>query len=117
MNSRDVATGVLIMLVVALYSLDGESSANFTNPGSQADGGGVITGEEPAGNGGAATALPDLKGLTLAEAVTIVEETGATWLAVPTTDGDFPVGQVIDHSPGPGSTIGPGDVVSFSVSQ
>jgi hypothetical protein len=111
--------GVLIMLVVALYALGSESSANFNgegNPGGQ-NNGGAAPADQPAANGGNALALPDLTGLTLAEAIAIVEDTGATWLAVPTTEGDVPAGQVISFSPGEGTVVGPGDVVSLTVSQ
>jgi beta-lactam-binding protein with PASTA domain len=66
---------------------------------------------------GPATALPDLAGQTLEEAVTIVEETGATYLIVLTTEGDIPVGVVVAHDPGPGDTVGPGDLVTITVSQ
>jgi cytoskeletal protein RodZ len=114
-----VVVAVLVMLVVALYSLGSESSANFSEAGgSDQENGSVITGDEPGSDGGgAALALPDLKGLTLAEAVEIVEDTGATYIVVLTTAGDIPAGQVIEHSPGPGTSVGPGDVVSLSVSQ
>lgn len=111
--------GVLIMLVIALYSLGSESSANFG--GEQAansqNEGGVITGDDPGAGGGSALALPDLAGLTLAEAVTIIEETGATYIVFGTTAGDIPAGQVVEHSPGPGTSVGAGDVVSLTVSQ
>lgn len=111
--------GVLIMLVIALYSLGSESSANFNDTGSNGDSQGnqeVITGDN-ANNGGNALALPDLKGLTLAEAVDIIEETGATYVVFGTTAGDVPAGQIVEFSPGEGTTVGAGDVVSLTVSQ
>ncbi|HUF53401.1 MAG TPA: helix-turn-helix domain-containing protein [Dehalococcoidia bacterium] len=111
--------GVLIMLVVALYALGSESSANFSEDtsGGTENNGAVPAADAPAEGGGNAQTLPDLTGLTLAEAVAIVEENGATWLAVPTTEGDVPAGQVISFSPGEGTVVGPGDVVSITVSQ
>lgn len=114
--------GALIMLVVALYALGSESSADFREAeeaaGSQNNG--VLTGDGgdgQAGSDGAALALPDLAGQTLGEAIAIIEETGATYIVVGTSEGDIPAGVVIEHSPGPGATVGPGDIVSISVSQ
>ncbi len=117
--------GALIVLVVALYSLGSESSSpDFRDGGlTGAQNDGVLTGDDPGAGGqgqvvgGPANALPDLSGQTLQEAVTIVEETGATYLIVGTTEGDIPVGVVVAHSPGPGDTVGPGDLVTITVSQ
>jgi beta-lactam-binding protein with PASTA domain len=78
----------------------------------------VITGgNDSTGNQGAALALPDLAGQTLEEAVAIIEETGATYLVVGTTEGDVPAGVVVEHNPGPGATVGEGDLVTITVSQ
>jgi hypothetical protein len=115
--------GALIMLIVALYALGSESSADFRVPDTagQQD---VITGDGAGddtttdeGGGGAALALPDLAGQTLEQAIAIVEETGASYIIVGTTEGDIPVGTVVDHNPGPGATVGPGDLVTLTVSQ
>ena len=115
--------GALIVLVIALYSLGSESNPDFRD-GAFADtqSNDVLTGDDPGAGGqgqagGAANALPDLSGQTLEEAVTIVEETGATYLIVGTTEGDIPVGVVVAHDPGPGDTVGPGDLVTITVSQ
>ncbi|MEX1195177.1 MAG: helix-turn-helix domain-containing protein [Dehalococcoidia bacterium] len=111
--------GVLIMLVVALYAVGNESSADFREPGelAGAQNDSVITGDNPGQGGGAALALPDLTGLTLGEAVLKIEETGATYFVVGTTEGDIPVGQVVDQNPGPGTSVGEGDLVTLTVSQ
>jgi cytoskeletal protein RodZ len=114
--------GVLIMLVVGLYALGSEESgADFRSPETFAanQNNDVITGNdtEVGDPEGPALALPDLAGQTLDEAVSIIEETGATYIVVGTTEGDIPVGQVVEHSPGPGSAVGPGDLVTLTVSQ
>ncbi len=115
--------GALIVLVIALYSLGSDSNADFrpdSFPDTQSNG--VLTGGDSGTGGegqvgGPANALPDLAGQTLEEAVTIVEETGATYLIIGTTEGDIPVGVVVAHDPGPGDTVGPGDLVTITVSQ
>lgn len=115
--------GALIVLVIVLYSLGSESSADFRSDGlSGAQDNGLLTnGDSGAGTeggvSGPATALPDLAGQTLGEAVAIVEGMGATYLIVGTTEGDVPVGVVVAHDPGPGETVGPGDLVTITVSQ
>ncbi|MCH7809334.1 MAG: helix-turn-helix domain-containing protein [Chloroflexi bacterium] len=115
--------GALIVLVVVLYSLGSDSNPDFRSEGfAGTQDNGVLTGDGPGAGGqgqvsGPAIALPDLAGQTLEEAVTIVEETGATYLIVGTTEGDIPAGVVVAHDPGPGDTVGPGDLVTITVSQ
>lgn len=112
----------LIAVVIGLYSL-GRSDSNTAFGGVSPDtdvsdpAGDVITGDGPIPNAGPAVAIPDLTGQTLAEAIAIIEDSGATYLVVRTPEGDFPSGQVIDQSPGPGEAIGPGDVVTLTVAQ
>lgn len=121
-----IAIGVvvaLIMLVVALYSLGSDSNPDFRTEGlPDTQSSDVLPGEGPAGGAqgqvsGPAIALPDLAGQTLEEAVAIIEETGATYLIVGTTEGDSPVGVVVAHDPGAGDTVGPGDLVTITVRQ
>jgi len=115
--------GTLIVLVIALYSLGSDSNPDFRSEGfAGTQNNGVLTGDEPgAGDqgqaGGPANALPDLAGQTLDEAITIVEAAGATYIIIGTTEGDVPAGVVVAHSPGPGDTVGPGDLVTLTVSQ
>ncbi len=115
--------GALIVLVVVLYSLGSDSNPYFRSEGlADTQNNGVLTGDDAGAGGegqvsGPAIALPDLAGQTLEEAVTIVEETGATYLIIGTTEGDVPVGVVVAHDPGPGDTVGPGDLVTITVSQ
>ncbi len=121
-----IAMGVvaaLIMLVVALYSLGNESNPDFRIEGQAGtQNSDVLPGEDPVAVvpgavGGPAIALPDLAGQTLEEAVAIVDETGATYLIVGTTESESAVGVVVAHDPGPGTTVGPGDLVTITVSQ
>jgi hypothetical protein len=114
--------GLLILLVIGLYAIGREdSSASFADPGAGDTEGGAITvpdgGEGEAAGGGVASALPDLVGLTEQEAVSIIEETGATPLIVGTQEGDIPVGQVVAQSPEEGAEVGAGDLVTITVSQ
>lgn len=112
--------GALILLVIALYSLGSESSPDFRSESfADAQNNGVLTGDDPGEGvvGGPDTALPDLAGQTLEEAVSIIEQIGATYLIVGTTEGDIPAGVVVAHDPSPGDTVGPGDLVTITVSQ
>jgi len=112
--------GTLIVLVIALYSLGSDSNPDFRSEGfAGTQNNGVLTGDDPVAGGqsGPASALPDLTGQTLEEAVTIVEEAGATYIIIGTTEGDDPAGVVVGHSPGPGDTVNPGDLVTLTVSQ
>lgn len=110
---------VLIAIVIGLYSVGrGDSSSSFGGTFNNTnDSGDVIGGEEGTGAGAAADAIPDLSGSTLEEATTIIEESGATYLVVRVTEGDYPTGQVIEQSIEPGSIIGAGDVVTLTVAE
>ncbi len=115
-----IAIGVvaaLVMLVVALYSLGSDSNPDFRAEGFADTQNNVLPGDAPVVVGGPAIALPDLAGQTLEEAVAIVEETGATYLIVGTTEGDSPAGVVVAHDPPAGETVGPGDLVTITVRQ
>jgi cytoskeletal protein RodZ len=113
----------LILLVIALYSVGREeTSPAFQQQTSSTTEEQVppVTGTEQQPNAaetGPGAALPDLAGQSLEDAVTIVEATGASYAIVWVSDGDFPVGQVVDHDPGPDTVVGGGDVVTLLVSQ
>ena len=118
--------GLLILLVVALYSVGHEdTSSQFQRqePGALSGNNSqdVIVPPEQNSNApaaaGPASALPDLAGQSVDDAVAIVEETGATVAIFGVKQGDVPVGQVVNHDPGPGATVGPGKVVTLIVSQ
>ena len=66
---------------------------------------------------GVAQAIPDLAGLSLDDAVAVVEEAGAGYVVVGVSDGEVPEGQVVDQKPAPGTEIGPGDLVTLIVSR
>ena len=119
--------GLLILLVVALYAVGHEdTSPQFQTREPAALTGSnnsqkVITGPEQTSNApanaGPASALPDLAGQSVDDAVSIVQETGASVSVIYVKQGDVPVGQIVNHQPGAGAAVGPGDVVTLIVSQ
>ncbi|TMF98972.1 MAG: helix-turn-helix domain-containing protein [Chloroflexi bacterium] len=119
--------GLLILLVVALYAVGHEdTSPQFQTREPAALTGSnnsqkVITGPEQTSNApanaGPASALPDLAGQSVDDAVSIVQETGASVSVIYVKQGDVPVGQIVNHQPGAGAAVGRGDVVTLIVSQ
>ena len=115
--------GFLILLVIALYSVGREGTSPALAPQENAAGDGgsqplvVPQPQEDTTVAGPAGALPDLIGQSLEDAIAIVEGTGASYVVVGVKDGDAPVGQIVDHDPGPDETVGAGDVVTLVVSQ
>jgi cytoskeletal protein RodZ len=111
--------GMLILLVIGLYSLGHDSGTTFrqsslqpnTNTNPQA------TAQAVPDNGGVTASLPDLKGQTQQQAISIIQQTGADPLVSYITATNTPPGQVLDQSPGPGQEVGPGDLVTITVSQ
>ncbi len=101
--------GVLILLVIGLYSIGREDSGSFPELASNTAGA-TTAGES-------AVALPDLAGQTLSSAIALVQETGAQYIVIGVREGDAPVDQVVDQSPAPGSAVGPGSVVTIKVSR
>ncbi len=111
------AVGLLMLLVVALYSFGLEDSSSSlvreelgvgVSEGSQG-----LSGQSL----GPALALPDLAGVSLAQAVDAIEETGASYVVIGVSESDAPAGVVVDHLPGPGTLVGPGDLVMLVVSR
>src|SRR3990172_4521219 len=119
------AGGVLILLVIGLYSLgrDGGGGPSLLNPQPAVvnnDGPRVVVppeGEAPVGEAGVAQAIPDLAGLSLDDAIAVVEEAGAGYVVVGVSGGEVPKGQVVDQNPAPGTEIGAGDLVTLIVSR
>lgn len=116
--------GFLILLVIALYSIGREDTSpafrSDQTAASEDTSQDVIVPEAPdegAPNAGPGGALPDLVGLSLEDAIAMVEATGASYIVVGVTEGDVPLGQVVDHDPGPDTVVGAGDVVALVVSQ
>jgi hypothetical protein len=119
------AVAVLILLVIGLYSLGRDSGGgpSLLNPEpAVVDNSGpeVIVppeGQAPVGEPGVAQAIPDLAGLSLDDAVAVVEEAGAGYVVVGVSDGEVPEGQVVDQTPVAGTEIGAGDLVTLIVSR
>jgi hypothetical protein len=119
------AVAVLILLVIGLYSLGRDSSEgpSLLNPEPAVvgeRGPAVIVppeGQAPASEPGVAQALPDLAGLSLDDAIAVVEEAGAGYVVIGVSDGEVPEGQVVDQQPAPGTEIGSGDLVTLIVSR
>jgi len=114
--------GVLVLLVVALYAIGNEDSGSFddlTNQPAAGDTNPLTNPEADGGTlgGGPAASIPDLLGLTVEEAISHVESTGASYIVVGVREGDVPIGQVVGQSPEEGATVGPGDLVTISVSR
>jgi transcriptional regulator with XRE-family HTH domain len=113
--------GLLILLVIGLYTLGKDDGNAFDGAGTQ--GGAPLVnddgteGDEAAPPPGPAMGLPDLVGLTADEAIGHVETTGASYIIVGVREGDVPLGQVVAQDPEAGATVGPGDLVTISVSQ
>ncbi len=116
--------GVLILVVIVLYTVGREDSSPTFSGEPDASAGSqnpdVIV--PPATdiapeNLGPASALPDLVGQTLVDAISIVERTGATYIVVYVSEGDVPSEQVIDQSPPPDTEVGAGDAVTIIASR
>jgi len=127
-----IAVGVvagLILLVIALYSVGRESSGpSFTRTLGTEPAPGVVVpppgnaaansgGQNAPVNQGPAVALPDMAGQSVDDAIAIVRESGASFVVVGVRQGDIPAGQVVDQSPSPGTAVGPGDLVTLTVSR
>lgn len=113
--------GFLILLVVLLYSV-GREDSNPTFAGRDVAGENrapaVITNPEPeAVPAGPASALPDLVGQSEADAIAIIEATGAAYVVVRVQEGDVPIGQVIEQQPAPDALVGAGDTVTLKISR
>lgn len=120
------AVGALILIVISLYSFGRESGGSSllapeeATPEAAPE---VIVPAEggPAGQEPAAPtvpqALPDLAGLSLEEAVRIVEEAGAPYVVIGVREGDVPIGQIVDQAPSPGEAIEAGGLVTLIVSR
>jgi hypothetical protein len=114
--------GLLILLVIGLYAVgrdDGSATLRGDSGGNTAPltNNGVDSEGEGGAGGGIVSALPDLVGLTEQEAMSIIQETGATPLVVATQEGDIPAGQVISQSPEEGAEVGAGDLVTITVAE
>jgi cytoskeletal protein RodZ len=107
--------GGLILLVIALYSI-GHDSGNAFQRSTSANTD-TSNGQQIIDNGGVAAALPDLVGQTQAQAIEIIKGTGADYIVNTIAASNTPAGQVIEQNPGPGENVGPGDLVTLTVSR
>ncbi len=109
--------GGLILLVIALYSFgrDENQPAFITDTQQSGDSGSdVVTPEDGGGVVPVAkTPLPDLVGQSVETAARLVSDTGASYVLVGVLQGDAPTNQVVDQSPAPGESVGPGDTVTI----
>ena len=118
------AVGALILLVVALYSFGqegGEGAFLSAEPApvEQSALNVVLPPEDTAApvGSGVTQALPDLAGRSLEEAIEVVEETGAGYVVIGMSEGEVPLGQVVDQRPLPGTIVQAGDLVTLIVSR
>lgn len=112
--------GFLIAMVVALYSVGAEeTNPSFldesSNDAGQDQTPDVIIPEDSGVTAGPAAALPDLAGLSLADAIAQVEATGASSIVIGVGQCDAPAGQIKEHSPPSGTEVGANDIVTLSV--
>jgi hypothetical protein len=117
-----IAVGVvvaLILAVVALYSI-GREDSDGSLLGQQTD---VAAADQapdvivPPADAGPAVELPDLAGQSLQDAITIIEDAGASYIVVSVSEGDIPVGRIVEQSPKAGTTIRSSDLVTLFVSR
>ncbi len=116
--------GLLIFLVIMLYSVGREHSSGSLlreqpNVAGQTTPGVFVPpeGQAGGGNAGPASALPDLAGQSLEEALAIVKESGASYVIVGVSEGDVPAGRVVGQAPPPNTAVQPGDLVTLIVSR
>ena len=112
--------GGLILLVIGLYSFGGdnsnESPFDTTNDsGANED---VVTPEDGGGVAPIAGApMPDVRGQSLETAITLVSQTGASYVIVETQQEGAVPGQVVGQSIAAGETVGPDDTITLSVNR
>ncbi|HEY8767157.1 MAG TPA: helix-turn-helix domain-containing protein [Dehalococcoidia bacterium] len=111
--------GLLVLLVIGLYSLGHDSSNAFSrsNPNTSPIVVGAGDQSSSGQNNGVAAALPDLVGQTQQQAISLIRATGADYIIVGVQQNGTPAGQVVSQDPPYGHNVGPGDLVTINVSQ
>jgi transcriptional regulator with XRE-family HTH domain len=111
--------GLLVLLVIGLYSLGHDSGNAFTPSNLNTSPIVAGAGDQPAGGqiNGVAAALPDLVGQTQQQAISLIRATGADYIIVGVQQNGTPAGQVVSQDPSSGHNVGPGDLVTINVSQ
>jgi len=110
--------GGLILLVIALYSVGSDDdSPDFITDTDDAPAGANEDVVTPEDGGGVVpvtgSAMPEIVGQSLETAVQLVSQTGASYVIVGVRQGDVAVNQIVEQSPAPGETVGPGDTVTI----
>lgn len=111
--------GLLVLLVIGLYSLGHDSGNAFTPSNLNTSPIVAGAGDQPSGGqiNGVAAALPDLVGQTQQQAISLIRATGADYIIVGVLQNGTPAGQVVSQDPPSGRNVGPGDLVTINVSQ
>jgi cytoskeletal protein RodZ len=111
--------GLLVLLVIGLYSLGHDSSNAFSKSNFNTSPIVVGAGDQSSAgqNSGVAAALPDLVGQTQQQAISLIRATGADYIIVGVQQNGTPAGQVVSQDPPSGHNVGPGDLVTINVSQ
>jgi len=128
--------GVLILIVVLLYSLGGQGETSHPLFGFQTatpETAAVLPAEEAPVTAAAAAvaeaetpspaveippgAMPDLRAQPLADAVATLRDMGVSYLVVQVSSEEMPAGHVVRQSLAPGSEIDPDLVVTLEVSR
>jgi Uncharacterized protein conserved in bacteria len=111
--------GLLVLLVIGLYSLGHDSGNAFTPSNLNTSPIVAGAGDQSSGgqNNGVAAALPDLVGQTQQQAISLIRATGADYIIVGVQQNGTPAGQVVSQDPPSGHNVGPGDLVTINVSQ
>ena len=123
--------GVLILIVVLLYSLGGQGESSHPLFGLQTatpETAAVLPAEEAPVTVAAVTetpppleippgAMPDLRAQPLADAAATLRDMGLSYLVVQVSSSEMPEGHVVRQSLEPGSDIDPNQVVTLEVSR
>ncbi len=123
--------GVLILIVVLLYSLGGQEESSHPLFGFQTatpETAAVPSGEAPVVVPAVAEtpsapleippgAMPDLRARPLADAVATLRDMGLSYLVVQVSSSEMPEGHIVRQSLEPGSEIDPNQVVTLEVSR
>ncbi len=123
--------GVLILIVVLLYSLGGQGESGHPLFGFQTatpETGAVLPGEAPVVAPAVTETptlpvevppgtMPDLRARPLAEAAAILRDMGLSYLVVQVSSAEMPEGHIVRQSLEPGSDIDPDQVVTLEVSR
>lgn len=109
--------GFLVLIVALLYAFAGGGEDNFLGTTPLPEESGSSSTSQPATSGVQASAVPDLKGRTSAQAIDMLSQIGLGYAIIETYNDNVPAGQVIEQSPSSGSDLRSGQVVTLVVSR